>query len=328
LLKGNTATVNNETTMRTDDRLALARPLMMGTLLLACVGACATEPPVSRPLPPPPPPEPLAPSALALEAGAGWRRVKVTGNAEDFATATVQALSDELYVIEGRAAINKTPLPANTRAVLSGKLATLPVPAGGDDEIIVVPRALNDSVQSNVAAFNLCDDASHQTFSKTYPLDKTFSHRRAGERGAAGDVRTQLEGSVTGVVKYSVRYHTCVPIFILHGVAVRSHADVVASAPLVAQFEKTSSWETQVAAPVLGTVSFFGVPVTFKAPISVGVDARAAASPAFSAGEMVELVPWAQGAVRAYVLDQDIVHAPVGARARLGGEAWISGNAS
>jgi hypothetical protein len=381
--------------MRTASRLAFTRPrtrpLMVATLLLA--GACATDPlpgeadgdtsvttgalAISRapsinpgvtinplpPVPPPPPPEPLPPTTQALESGAGWRRVKVNGNAEDFATGVIQPVSDEFYVIDGRGSINNTSLPASTRQVVSAKLTNMAMPAAGDDEIIIVPKALNDAIQSNVAFYSICDDSNYQTFSKTYTFDKSYNYHRNSEPGAlagSGDFQTRLKGSVTGIVRYSIRYHYCIPTFILHRVIVRGDADVVATASLVATFQKKWSWETQVAAPVLGTVSFFGIPVTFKAPISVGIDAQAAASlnfngtyeahgsfdihcskrsgcdgdkeatsgftsggaPAFSASGMVKVVPWAQGAIRAYVIDEGLIHAQVGVRAKLAGELW------
>ena len=137
-----------------DNRLAFARP-WMATLLFA--GACAAEPSpqepepesdagvatatltatsvrptanatlVTKPLPPPlpqppPPPDPVAPTVLALERGTGWKRVQVSGTAEDLETGTMQTLGSEFYVIDGRASINNTALPANTRAVLTGQL--------------------------------------------------------------------------------------------------------------------------------------------------------------------------------------------------------------
>jgi hypothetical protein len=373
--------------MKPDKRPAFARPLLL-TLFFA--GACGTDPlpdqagsdttvenaaltatavkptatsattaVISRP----PPPELLAPSTVALETGAGWRRVQVSGNAEDVATGTTQPLFGEFYVFDGRASIDNSSLPANTRAVLNSKMRTMPMPADGDDEIIVMPKALNDAVQSNIAAFSLCDDSNNQTFSKTYSFNRSADYHRPSEPGAltgSADFHTNLTGSVTGTVKYSIKYHYCIPTLVLHRVTVQGNADVVANASLAAQFQKRWSWETEVAAPVLGTASFFGIPVTFKAPISVGIDAQGAASlnfqgsyqahgsfnihcskqggcdgdktatsgftpggsPVVAATAKVKVTPWAQGALRAYVLDERVVYAQVGVRANLQGELW------
>jgi hypothetical protein len=314
------------------------------------------------PLPPPPPPDPIAPSVLALEQGAGWRRVQVSGMAEDIQTGTMQPLSDEFYVINGRNSINYTSLPANTRQILSAKMMAAPMPEDGDEEIIVVPKRLNDAVQSGVAYFSICDDDNNKVLSKTYSFDKSYNYHRNTEPGAfvgSGDFNTQMKGTITGQVKYSIKYSWCIPTVVIHRVTVLGSADVLANASLVAQFQKKWSWDHEVAAPVLGTVSFFGIPVTFKAPITVGLDAAAAAtlnlqgsyqahgsfnvhcngngcdgsknatsgflpggSPTASVSGMVKVTPWAEGAIRAYVLDEWLAYAQVGVRARLPGELW------
>ena len=202
-----------KTHIKTDNRLAGVRP-WMATLLFA--GACATEPLpdqpepdttetatltatsslrptlsptlAPRPLPPPlpPPPDPVAPTVLALERGTGWKRVQVSGSAEDLATGTTQTLGSEFYVIDGRASINNTSLPANTRAVLTGQLATIPLPTDGDDEIIIVPKGLNDAIQAQangaeVIAF--CDDST-KVFGKTYGFDRSKDYHLNSEPGA------------------------------------------------------------------------------------------------------------------------------------------------
>jgi hypothetical protein len=306
--------------------------------------------------------DPVAPQVLALDSGANWRRVQVSGTAEDAATGTMQAVSGEYYVFNGRDAIAGSSLPANTRAVLTSKYSTMPRPVDGEEEVIVVPKAVNDAIQSNVAYFSLCDDSNNQTFSKSYAFDKQFDYHQNSEPGAlvgSGDFHTQLKGAVTGEVKYSIKYHYCLPTFVFHRMTVRGDADVLARATLAAQFQKKWSFAKEVAAPVLGTVSFFGIPVTFKAPISVGLDAQAAASfsfdgtyqahgsfnisctgsgcdgsktatsgftsggaPSVAATARVKVTPWAEGAIRAYVLDEGIVSAQVGVRAKLPGDLW------
>jgi hypothetical protein len=389
-------------TVKTDNR-SFVRP-WMATLLLA--GACANDPaavepdttteartltrivdrpdttttiggvtkPVVNPtplppLPPPPPPEPVAPTVLALERGTGWRRVQVSGNAEDLATGTMQSLGNEFYVINGRAAINNTALPANTRSVLNDQMATVAPPADGDDELIIVPKGLNDTIQANangVTTLALCDDSNH-VFSKSYNFDKSYDYHRSSEPGAlvgSGDFHVQLKGGITGEVKYEIRYSWCWPTFVFHRMTVSGTADVLAQANLVAQFQKQWSWNTTVAEPVLGTVSLYGIPITFTAPITVGLDAAAAAnlnfqggyqahgdfniycngggcdgskhatsgftpggSPVVSAEGKVKVVPWVEGAVKAKLLDEAVAYAQVGVRAKLTGEIWAySGN--
>ncbi|HXU00108.1 MAG TPA: hypothetical protein VN903_03910 [Polyangia bacterium] len=380
-------------TVNTHKRLAFVRPwAATATLLLA--GACANDPtpaetqtseltrivdgpdpstgvvvkpPVTTPpLPPlpPRPPEPVAPTVLALERGTGWRRIQVSGTAEDLATGTMGSLSNEFYVINGRASINNTALPANTRAVLNDQLATVPMPTSGDNEIIVVPRGLNDTIQAQangVVTAALCDDSTH-VFSKSYNFDKSYDYHRSSEPGAlvgSGDFHVQLKGGITGEVKYEVRYSWCWPTFVFHRMTVSGAADVLAQANLVAQFQKQWSWNTTVAEPVLGTVSLYGIPITFTAPITVGIDAAAAASlnfngayqahgdfniycngngcdgsknatsgfqpggsPVVSATGKVKVVPWVEGAIKAKLLDENVAYAQVGVRAKLTGELW------
>ena len=135
--------------------------------------AVIVKQPVPTPLPPkplPPPPEPVAPTVLALERGTGWRHIQVSGNAEDLATGTMTSLSNEFYVIDGRASINNAALPANTRAVLTDQMATIPLPTDGDDEVIIVPKGLNDTIQAQangVTTLAFCDDST-KVFSKSY----------------------------------------------------------------------------------------------------------------------------------------------------------------
>jgi hypothetical protein len=401
LLKTRTATHTKETNVKsakTSNRFSFVRP-WVATLLLA--GACANDPapapdadattetreltrivdrpdttiinggvtkPVVNPLPPlppPPPPEPVAPTVLALERGTNWKRVQVSGSAEDLATGSMQTLGNEFYVINGRAAINNTSLPSNTRSVLNDQLATVAPPADGDDEIIIVPKGLNDTIQaqanSGVETLALCDDSNH-LFSKTYNFDKSYDYHRSSEPGAlvgSGDFHVQLQGGITGEVKYDIRYSWCIPTFVFHRMTVFGGADVIAQANLVAQFQKQWSWDTKVAEPVLGTVSLYGIPITFTAPITIGLDAQAAArlnfngtyrahgdfnihcnsngcdgtksatsgfqpggSPVVSAADKVKVVPWVEGAIKAKLLDDYVAYAQVGVRAKLTGELW------
>ena len=323
--------------------------------------------PLPTPLPPkplPPPPEPVAPTVLALERGTGWRHVQVSGNAEDLATGTMTSLSNEFYVIDGRASINNTALPANTRAVLNDQLATVAPPADGDDEIIIVPKGLNDTIQAQangVTTLAFCDDSS-KVFSKSYNFDKQYDYHRSSEPGAlvgSGDFHVQLKGGITGEVKYEIRYSWCWPTFVFHRMTVSGSADVLAQANLVAQFQKKWSWDAEIAEPTLGTVSLYGIPITFTAPITVGLDAQAAAtlnfngayqahgefnihcngngcdgsknatsgfqpggSPVVSAAGKVQVVPWVEGAIKAKLLDEAVAYAQVGVRAKLMGELW------
>jgi len=339
------------------------------TLTATGIRTTTTTTLVTKPLPPPlplppPPPDPIAPTVAALERGTGWKRVQVSGTAEDLATGTMQTLGSEFYVIEGRTSINNTALPANTRAVLTGQLATIPLPTDGDSEIIIVPKGLNLAIQAAAAgneAIAFCDDST-KVFSKSYSFDKSKDYHLNSEPGAlvgSGDFHARLKGSMTGAVKYSIRYDYCWPTFVFHRLTVTGSADVLATASLAAQFQKKWSFETKVAEPVLGTVSLFGIPITFSVPITIGLDAQAAAtlnfngsyqahgnfnircnsngcdgskdatsgftpgaSPTVSAEGKVKVSPWVEGAVKAKLLDEDIAYAQVGVRAKLNGELW------
>ena len=65
----------------------------------------------------------------------------------------------------------------------------MPMPADGDDEIIIVPKGLNDAIQSNVEVLAFCDDST-KVFGKTLAFDRAYNYHRGSEPGA-------LVGSVT-----------------------------------------------------------------------------------------------------------------------------------
>jgi hypothetical protein len=237
----------------------------------------------TAPPPPPPPlsPPPTFPAVQAVEAGAGWQRVQVSGTAYDAQQGAVVTLGDEYYVINGRDAIAATSLSDATRAALAGKMKNAPLPATGDEEILIVPTRLNDAVQAGVAEFSICDDQNNQTYPVSYAIDQTYPYHvdTQGTFSGSGDFSVRVHGNVTGAVKYDVQYTFCIPTLVLHRVTVTGSASVIADAAIDASFSDTWSWSAQVAAPVLGTVTLpiLPIPITFSVPITVGIDAAAKA---------------------------------------------------
>jgi hypothetical protein len=323
--------------------------------------------------------------ARELERGEGWRRVRVAGSAEDGETGAARDLDDEFYVFNGRAAIDRTAaLPLKARQALAqsmardgGKGSPTARAAGDDpddDEIIVVPVAVAraaetaDTVadQPEVRTIGWCDD-EQKTYSKTYSFDKTYNYDKSKVTGSFdgnAHFTARLKGSVTGTVKYKVVREwkfACIPYAVIQRVTVAGNADVLATANVNAEFEKAWSWEKEIAAPLLGTVTLpvVPIPLTFRAPIDIGINAAAKASltanaqyqangsfnircnssgcdgsknashgftptgsPVFGATGKVKVTPWIQGGIRVYIISEWLASAEVGVRAGVPAEVF------
>jgi hypothetical protein len=363
------------------------RPLVLLLLTAACVpppdpnapassALRATEPgdpPIGRPpVEPRDPPEAPDPVVQPIEVGEGWRRMRVVGDADDGETGARKAIDAEYYVFDGRAAVRRAVLPERTRQALIDSLESAPLNKDADDdELIIVPKTLSDKIEAvaptNVKAFSLCDGDEDKLFSKTYSFDKHYNYHKGSESGAlsgSADFDARLKGGVTGSVKYTVKrdwYTACIPYAVIHRVSLSGNADVIASAALEAEFQKTWHYEKEVAAPLLGTVTLpvVPIPITFRAPITVGLDAAAQAelhanaeyqahgafdivcrksgctgsksathsftpggSPSLSAAGRVKVTPFVEGAIRAYIVDDWLASAQVGVRAGLPAELF------
>jgi hypothetical protein len=235
--------------------------------------------------------------------------------------------------------------------------------------VIVIPRKLVDNVESGVAQtapaglsfFSLCGDDDY-TYEKQYNFDKQKNFHKADEAGSfqgSADFKSRLKGWVKAMVKYTVKqdeWSACVPWLVVRSVRVAGAADVLASADVKAKFEKSWNWQKEIFAPILGTVTLpvFPVPLTFKAPITIGIDASAKAdlnasgayeahgsfnllcrssgctgsksathgftptgTPTYSASGMVKVKPWVEGALRVFVISEWAASAQVGVRAGL-----------
>jgi hypothetical protein len=311
----------------------------------------------------PPSPDPLPPTVSAISSGDGWRRVQVTGNAVDGETGAAKVLNDEYYVINGRDAIASADLSDQARAQLFGRLNGRPRPPKGEQEIIIVPKRLDDLARSGVSTFSLCDDDNNKVYSKTYAVDRTYPYHVSteGSFSGSGDLNVHLKGSVTAAVHYDVTYTLCVPIPVLHSVSVSGSADVIADASLDAVFADKWSWSRVVAEPTIGTVTLplVPIPLTFTAPITVGIDASAKAelhvhagyeahgafsigcngdgcdgsksathsytpngSPSVNLSGKATVTPWVKGAVHARVVEDWLAFAEVGVKAKLNGQLW------
>jgi len=222
------------------------------------------------------------------------------------------------------------------------------------------------AADQDVLFYGWCDD-EEKVYSKTYSFDKSYSYHKGDETGSftgAADFQARLKGSVTATVKYKVVrdwYTACIPYAVIRRVTVDGNADVNSTANVDASFQKAWAWQKEIAAPKLGTVTLpvVPIPLTFKAPITVGIDAAAKAdlhaaasyqahgmfnvicnssgcsgsksathsftpggSPSLSANGLVTVKPWAEGALRAYVLSEWVASAQVGVRAGLPTQLW------
>lgn len=371
-----------------DDPSATGAPAT-AELLAAAPGGAAVAPVVAAPGVIRPQPfddfeaavaiDPERAPAQELERGDGWRRVRVAGNADDGDTGAARQIDDEFYVFNGRASIDKAmTLPGKTRLALAqsmardgGKASDAARAAGddpADDEIIIVPAAAARQIEvaDQVRTIGWCDD-ENKTYSKTYSFDKTYNYTKTKVTGSFDGQATftaRLKGMVTGTVKYKVKrdwYTGCVPYAVIQRVTVTGNADVLATANVNAAFEKTWSWEKEIAAPVLGTITLpvVPIPVTFRAPIDVGLIAAAKAtltasgqyqamgsfdircnsdgcsgsksashgftptgSPSLGASGRVKVTPWIQGGIRAYVISEWVASAEVAVRAGVAGELF------
>jgi hypothetical protein len=323
----------------------------------SAAGTTANLPPA-----PPEPPAPPMPVIRVLERGEGWRRVKVTGDAEDGVTGVVRRLGDEYTVIEGRAAINRTSLPAKTRQALAETMRRQPAPGQGDDEILIVPKRVAEVVDGGATRPASCHDED-RVLAKTYEVDRTYNYRKgsAGVFTGKADLNTRVKGSVTGQIKYSLKHASCSPFVVIRRVTLTGSTDVVADAAIDGTFRNAWNWTQEVYTPVLGSVTLPGIaiPVTFKAPITVGIDASGAAqltasahfeahgyfnvhcnsggcsgirsathgfspvgTPSAAVGGQVKVTPWVEGGFRAAILDEASAHAQVGVRAELPTDLW------
>jgi hypothetical protein len=321
---------------------------------------------VLPPAPPEPPPPPM-PVTRVLEAGEGWRRIKVGGEAEDATTGKVRRLHDEYYVIEDRAAIARTSLPTMTQRALALSLGA--PPSDGDDEVMIVSTLAIAAVEGMAVAQSECRD-TEKVFARTHAIDRTYNSRKTSDGAFAGsaELETRINGSVTATITYSIRHTACLPYVVIRRIDLAGNTDVVARAAIDATFKGSMDWSQEVYAPVLATVILPGggaVPVTIKAPISVGIDATAAAqlrssgrfeahgrfavrcnragcagsrsashgfvpggTPVATVSGRAQITPWAEGGVRAYVVDEAVMHAQVGVRARLATDLWAAPGAS
>jgi hypothetical protein len=236
-------------------------------------------------------------------------------------------------------------------------------PSDGDDEIMIVSTLAIAAVEGMAVAQSACRDVE-KVFAKTHPIDRTYNVHKTSEGAFAGtaELKARINGSVTTTIKYSIRHTACLPYVVIRRIDLAGNTDVVASAAVDATFKGSMDWGQEVYAPVLGTVILPGggaVPVTIKAPISVGIDATAAAqlrssgrfeahgrfavrcnrggcagsrsathgfvpgeTPIAAVSGRAQITPWAEGGVRAFVVDESVMHAQVGVRARLATDLW------
>jgi hypothetical protein len=222
-----------------------------------------------------------------MASGPSWSHVLLSGNATDGTTGAAVALNGEYYVMNGRAAIASTDMPAQTKSALAASIGATPVPPPGSDEIIVVPRSTSDGT---VAAANggprllsLCSDSDQTYSTKSYSVNDSWPYTKStdghGFTGSAS-VNAGVAARFQGFVDYSIKHVLCFPYLVFHDVRVTGGGTVTANLTADASFEDSWSDEVTVANPTLGTVTIPGpipIPITLSVPIRAGLTAQARA---------------------------------------------------
>lgn len=167
--------------------------------------------------------DPSAPNVQQTSAGNGWRVMHVVGNVPDSKTGILEAVDDDIIILESKEAIDSAPLGPKTRAELKqastlrasktvvAAPATLPttkgtattgaavdvdtldmklgVPAEEPSLFTVVHKKNMDLVENppappeGVSYFSFCDNYNGE-YTKSLSVDRTYAYHKGDETGA------------------------------------------------------------------------------------------------------------------------------------------------
>jgi len=252
---------------------------------------------------PPPGEEPRYEEAI-LEEGHGWQLKNIRGTVLDDATQTYQDYNEYIYSLQP-AGIPEVPLPADIAEALTldaqenkETVYTLNQTILREIEIsreqgYLTPALEKLAEQPEEGAMLLggptpqsgCPDQIH-TRSKSLSLNTplNFSGTLGGGFSGSLSATGNMSGSATGLVEFAIKRTKvlwwCVPYGARFNYA-RAYGNAVVGygAAINGNLSYNYSWQTQIAKPSLGGLSFWIGPVPvyvgFNLPINLGVDVQA-----------------------------------------------------
>jgi hypothetical protein len=258
--------------------------------------------------------DPLDPTAAkprgltteTLEIGDGWRKIHVTGSANDLDTDAPTVVDRTLVVVQDKSKIGSAPVPAFVKSEVSAELVPLdPLPPtkGGailakrlpvaDDDVLVVDSTAATDLQAKIdsgapSAMYFCDDYD-KTLSKTVSTTKSYGENKSfgpGDFSGTFDGTASVTANATAKAVIHVKKKWCVPYGVSFKYAqITGNAVVTANGHVDGTFAKSFHYEKTLAQPSLGSLSFTVGPVpvqiNFSAPIRLGLDGSAKATVRF-----------------------------------------------
>lgn len=252
---------------------------------------------------PPPDEEPRYEEAV-LEEGNGWQLKEIHGTALDDATNTYQDYSELVYSLQP-AGIREVPLPTDIAEDLTLDAQTNKETVYTLNQTILreieisreqgyLTPALEKLAQppdegvllnGGYSKMGGCSDQIH-TRSKTLTLNTPINMSSNLGGGFSGSLSAtgNLSGSATGIVEFAIKrtkvLWVCVPYGARFNYArAYGNAQVGYGAQLTGNINYNYAWETEIAKPHLGGLSFWIGPVPvyvgFNLPINVGLDVQA-----------------------------------------------------
>ena len=239
------------------------------------------------------------PSAVLMDSGSRWQKMKVQGTLKDADTGAAKDANDEIVIVRGRTAIDAAPLGAKTKAALKADFRGTALDDRDEDEdtVYVVHKPSADAVEAPlpkggvaVSNFSSCDNYD-KTYSDSLSGSKPFSHH-VGNQSGAFTGSADLDGSVSANVGANVvlrikRAQTYIFGCRTYAAAfkrldVSGNASAQARVRANGHFQKAWHYEKEVAKPDLGSADFWVGPIPvhigFNLPITAGLDASAVAT--------------------------------------------------
>lgn len=252
---------------------------------------------------PPPDVEPIYEEAI-LKEGNGWQLKNIRGTALDDATNTYKDYSEYVYSLQP-VGIREVPMPADITEDLTidaqqnkDTVYTLNETILREIEIsreqgkltpalekLAQPADQGVLLNGGYSQLGGCSDQIHSR-SKTLNLNTplNFSGTLGGGFSGSLSANGNLSGSATGIVEFAIKrtkvLWACIPYGARFNYArAYGNAQVGYGAAINGNLSYNYAWETEIAKPHLGSLSFWIGPVPvyigFNLPINLGLDVQA-----------------------------------------------------